>query len=143
MTRTELWLVSSESSIALTAITSKTMPFSPSVGDVIQDKSGSKAKVLAVLGDVFLRSCWGEPSFDLAGYWHTFAEAEEDGCSVVKEEKPWPSVGDEYYYLGSRGNVSLDAWEGDTVDRERRDFFGVWRTEAEAIAKRDMIKGMK
>ena len=118
--------------------------FSPSVGDIITNKEGAKAKVLAVIGDVFLRSCWGEPNFNLAGYWHTFAEAEEDGCSVVKEEKPWPSVGDVYWFLTHEGGACQVApWADMDYKQARRDFLGVFRTEAEAIAKRDKIKGMK
>jgi len=54
------------------------------VGDVIVGKSGDEAKVLEVLTNVFLMSCWND--FDVVGYWLTFAQAQRIGCTIKGSE---------------------------------------------------------
>jgi hypothetical protein len=52
----------------------------PKVGDIIVDTDGDEAKVLAVLGEVFLSSRWRD--FEIAGYWLTFKEVERYGWKI-------------------------------------------------------------
>lgn len=49
-------------------------------GDVLIDEDGDEATVLAVLGDVFLRSEWNEP--EEACVWYTVAEAKRAGFTL-------------------------------------------------------------
>ena len=50
-------------------------------GDIIVNKyTGSKSKILAVLGDVFLMSCWDD--FEYAVGWRTKTEAQKDGYTI-------------------------------------------------------------
>ena len=53
------------------------------VGDIIVNKNKREARVLAVLGDVFLQSKWGY--FDGIGGWYTFAVAEKYGWKLKEE----------------------------------------------------------
>lgn len=55
------------------------------VGDVIVGRNEEEAKVLVVLGEVFLKSYWGE--FDKAANWWTFAETEGAGWRLEEEPK--------------------------------------------------------
>lgn len=51
------------------------------VGNIVVNTNGSEAKVLAIIGDVFLRSMWG--SFSISSdswYTKTEAEAETEEC---------------------------------------------------------------
>ena len=51
------------------------------VGDVVIHEDGDKSKVLAVLGDVFLKSCW--EGFEFAdGCWYTKTQAQEYGWTI-------------------------------------------------------------
>src|SRR3990167_4571899 len=50
------------------------------VGDVIEGEYGDNAKVLAVIGDVFLRSGWN--SMNTAYYWVTKKEAQRNGWKL-------------------------------------------------------------
>ena len=49
-------------------------------GDVVVNEYDKEAKVLVVLNDCFLRSCFGE--FEVADDWFTKVEAQEDGWTV-------------------------------------------------------------
>lgn len=54
------------------------------VGDIILSDFGSEAKVLAVIGDVFLRSSWDD--FDIVGYWYTTKQAQGYDCTLKGSE---------------------------------------------------------
>lgn len=57
------------------------------VGDIVIDTEKGKAKVLAKLDDVFLRSMWNE--FDKAYGWYTIAEAKEY-CLTIEQPPTVP-----------------------------------------------------
>ncbi|MDI9960697.1 MULTISPECIES: hypothetical protein [unclassified Rhodococcus (in: high G+C Gram-positive bacteria)] len=59
------------------------------VGDIIVDTDGDEAKVLAVLGDVFLRSGWSD--FDGTADWLTVSEAKSAGWTV-KQDTPTEEI---------------------------------------------------
>lgn len=59
------------------------------VGDIIVDTDGDEAKVLAVLGDVFLKSGWND--FDETGQWLTVSEAKSAGLTV-KQDTPTEEI---------------------------------------------------
>lgn len=45
-------------------------------GDVLVDRAGDEARVLAVVGDVFLKSIWGD--YEKSGSWYTKCEARKN-----------------------------------------------------------------
>ena len=53
-------------------------------GDIIVDTDGEEAKVLEVLTNTFLRSCWCD--FEEVGSWYAFAEAEKAGWKIKGED---------------------------------------------------------
>jgi hypothetical protein len=57
------------------------------VGDVIVDKNGEEAKILALTNNhtAFLKSRWGD--FNLAGDWYTFTEATNWHLKNQQEDK--------------------------------------------------------
>ncbi|KAB2587260.1 hypothetical protein BS297_00850 [Rhodococcus erythropolis] len=59
------------------------------VGDIIVDTDGDEAKVLAVLGDVFLKSGWND--FDETASWLTVSEAKSAGWTV-KQDTPTEEI---------------------------------------------------
>lgn len=59
------------------------------VGDILVHTDGDEAKVLAVLGNVFLRSEWND--FDKSFEWYTVAEAKMDSWTV-KQDSPAPET---------------------------------------------------
>jgi len=65
-------------------------------GDIIVSEGGKKAKVIDVLPNSFLRSCWGD--FEEARIWHKFTEAEKHGW-MIKGEETIIIVGDKKYKL--------------------------------------------
>lgn len=56
------------------------------VGDIIVDTDGEEAKVLAVLGDVFLRSCWKDFRY-ASDCWSTKKYAEDEGWKIKGAEE--------------------------------------------------------
>lgn len=54
-------------------------------GMIIENRSGSKAKVLRVTGDVFLLSNWD--NYDVAGAEYTKAEAQKEGLKVCRRRR--------------------------------------------------------
>lgn len=56
------------------------------VGDIIVSADGDEGKVLAVLGNVFLKSPWND--FDAASSWYTTAEAESFDWTVKQDTPP-------------------------------------------------------
>lgn len=55
------------------------------VGDIIVDKDGQKAKVLAVLPGVFLRSSLDD--LDHAYSWYTYEEIDQNAWKLESQEK--------------------------------------------------------
>lgn len=58
------------------------------VGDIIVDKDGDKAEVLAVNGDCFLRSCWNDFD-DTTDCWYKNSEIKKNGLKIegIEEDK--------------------------------------------------------
>lgn len=42
--------------------------------------------------------------------------------------------GDRYFFIDSTGNVFDSVWDNHSIDRARRDFLGIYRTQEEAEA---------
>lgn len=59
------------------------------VGDIIVDTDSNEAKVLAVLGDVFLKSSWN--NYDETASWLTISEAKSAGLTV-KQDTPTDEI---------------------------------------------------
>lgn len=55
------------------------------VGDIIVDTDGTEEKVLAVMGDVFLRSC--SDDFDETQSWYTKKEVQKNGYKIKGGEE--------------------------------------------------------
>ncbi len=65
----------------------------------------------------------------------------ELGILIEKKEEVWPEWGDTYWFITSEGKTGSNRWIMNKVDLYRRDFLGIFRTEKEALARRDEIKG--
>ena len=52
----------------------------------------------------------------------------------------WPQVDDRYYFIDTYGDVEEAYWHDDSVDHERRDFLGIYKTEGKAEINRDKIR---
>lgn len=59
-------------------------------GDVIEDLHGSTSRVLAVCGEVFLRSMRSD--HDSVGGWYTIAEAKKDGWKIQQPTTSEPET---------------------------------------------------
>ena len=67
----------------------------------------------------------------MTGGYETVSELERDGW--VEEKAKWePALGEKYYFPEDVG-VTWSSWRNDSIDRQRRDFTGVYPTEKEAI----------
>lgn len=68
---------------------------------------------------------------------------EVDGVKYTREAE-WPSKGDRYYYIEANGYVGNDIWEVDSspVDDSRRNYTGIFKTEAEAQKKAAKVKAL-
>lgn len=51
-----------------------------------------------------------------------------------------PEIGKQYYYITDSGFVNWLNWDNDKGDNERKDFLGIFRTQAEAEARLQEIK---
>ncbi len=59
-------------------------------------------------------------------------------------EPLFPRSRDLYYFLNDDGCIFHSTWDDSELDRERRDFTGIYRTESEAIeAKERIIKAIQ
>lgn len=64
---------------------------------------------------------------------------------IVKEEKPWPSKGDKYYYINDGGAILFSQWTTmddipSWVDIGRRDIGNIFKTEEEARFELERLK---
>lgn len=65
--------------------------------------------------------------------------------SIVKEEKKWPSEGDDYYYIDSTGSILHTQWDmindiPTKVDLGRRDIGNIFKTKEEAEFEKERLK---
>lgn len=106
-------------------------------GQIIKDATGNERKVLAVSDDLVTLS-----------YSHDY----EVACSQLTEkglrdngytwsEPEWePEIGEDVWYISAQGQVEKTTWTYGKIDRNLRDFLGVYPTEEAAIKRRDEIK---
>jgi hypothetical protein len=56
--------------------------------------------------------------------------------------EPWEPKRDKiYWYIAGTGEVCESPWDNIIDDRNRRDFLGIFKTFAQALARRDAVKG--
>lgn len=51
-----------------------------------------------------------------------------------------PKTDERYWFIGSDNVPDSEYWLNDDIDRGRRDFLGIYKHKADAIAARDRIK---
>lgn len=66
------------------------------------------------------------------------AELKKQVCECKEE---WPKTRDIYYYI-TDGQISTSQWYGVYIDKDRRDFLGVFKTKEEAERKLSLIKAL-
>jgi hypothetical protein len=115
-------------------------------GQVITHKDGSKRKILAGVGEVVFPSM--ENDFKRA--YAAYTEPELRALGYTWEEEQWtPEKGERYWsaYLSDGALIVTNyTWNEPASDVKYRDgFFGIFRTEAEALARikfiEDKVKG--
>jgi len=102
-------------------------------GDLIKNRNGKNCKVLGVCGEVVHVSfSINQGSHDEAC---TEADLKEDGYTW--DTPAWePEIGSIYWhvYINGKGEVEDSVWSNDKIDIARRDFLGIYETEALAKA---------
>jgi hypothetical protein len=103
-------------------------------GDVVLDEDDEERTVIERLSRSVLLSDLGER--DTAFCWYTLTDLQELGYTIkstTKEEhKDFPQLHDTFYFIRSRGCVTLSIWTGSYKQRELKEYGNVFKTEAEA-----------
>ncbi len=60
-------------------------------------------------------------------------------CKCVDGKGWMPKEGEEYWFISACGEVLQDNWNQASIDRDRREFLGLFCNKAEAIQRRDQI----
>lgn len=107
-------------------------------GDVLVDKDGCERKVLEILGCIYFIEHEFTPM--------VVAVLEEwlDYRNYTLKSRPkedWtPEIGEKYYHITYGGTVGYLNWDNDEGDNGRKNFLGIFRTQAEAEARLQEIK---
>lgn len=64
-----------------------------------------------------------------------------DSDVIIPPEPEW-KVGDTYFGIYDTGRVYESVWDDDTIDHDRRDFLGIYRTKEEAEAVLVKVKAV-
>lgn len=97
-------------------------------GDLIKNKRGETLKVMEVLGQIFfisvsdnLNACW---------FHQTEEKLKRDGYTW--DTPAWePALNEKYWYIYIYGTPisACDRWENSDIDKECRDFLGIYETK--------------
>lgn len=60
----------------------------------------------------------------------------------MENEKEWPKEGNLYFYINSHSDIDSARFDNDGFDSARQSFLGIFRTEAEAQLKLNLIKAL-
>lgn len=115
-------------------------------GQVIQSKDGTWSKVIEVFeNSVCMNTGFSEKKVaeecHVGGVLLLNPYITEN--YILPKEEWEPSDGKGYFFLFSDGDAGSGIWKGADVEVKRKDFLGVFQTEAEALAFRDKIKELR
>jgi hypothetical protein len=100
-------------------------------GDLIKNEDGINCKVLGVCGEVIHISY----PYDHKIYEDTYTESFLKNQGYTWDTPAWePKMRDVYWHIDERGYISESIWDNDHTDQARRDFLGIYQTEALAEA---------
>ena len=100
-------------------------------GDLIKNEDGINCKVLGVCGEVIHISY----PYDHDVYEDTYTESFLKNQGYTWDTPAYePEDGGDYWYIYTDGDCIHAYWDNDTTDHARRDFLGIYQTEALAQA---------
>jgi len=100
-------------------------------GNLIKNRNGNTRKVMGVCGDTLHLSFLDNH----AEYSFTTTEAQLKKEGYTWDTPAWePSLGILYWFIDAEGDVIDSIWNDDITDHARRDFLGIYQTEALAEA---------
>jgi len=100
-------------------------------GDLVKNEDGINCKVLGVCGEVIHISY----PYDHKIYEDTYTESFLKNQGYTWDTPAWePAYDKTYWFVNASGQAEDDRWINDKFDRARRDFLGIYQTEALAEA---------
>ena len=101
-------------------------------GDLIKDGYGHTRKVLGKCGEVVHLSYSGVAR---DSYLSSYTEFQLKDMGYTWDTPAWePEMHEMYWYIYTDGDCVHAYWDNDTTDHTRRDFLGIYQTEALAEA---------
>ena len=100
-------------------------------GDLIKDRNGITRKVIETCGTVLHISQMD----NLTKYCFTADEAGLIEFGYTWDTPAWePEDGGDYWFISESDEVCFSEWNDDNIEHARRDFLGIYQTEALAEA---------
>jgi len=100
-------------------------------GDLIKDKNEKTRSVLGVCGEVIHISF----ALDHNAHYTTATESQLKKRGYTWDTPAWePSIEKDYWFIIDGGTAIESTWDNHKVDHARRDFLGIYETEALAKA---------
>ena len=100
-------------------------------GDKIKDSCGNTRKILGVCGEVLHIS--SNITHSKYGFTTTETQLKESNCTW--DTPAWePSIEKDYWFIIDGVTAIESTWDNHKVDHARRDFLGIYETEALAKA---------
>ena len=100
-------------------------------GDLVKNENGDMCNILGVCGEVVHISFSNNHSFHDEAY----TEFQLRDMGYTWDAPAWePEDGGDYWYIYTDGDCIHAYWDNDTTDHARRDFLGIYQTEALAQA---------
>ena len=100
-------------------------------GDLVKNEDGINCKVLGVCGEVIHISY----PYDHKIYEDTYTESFLKNQGYTWDTPAYePEDGGDYWFISVSGQVCVCEWNDDDIDHTRRDFLGIYQTEALAEA---------
>ena len=100
-------------------------------GDLVKNEDGDMCNILGVCGEVVHISY----PYDHKIYEDTYTESELKKQGYTWDTLTWePEDRDDYWNISAIGQVCFSEWNDDVIDHARRDFLGIYQTEALAEA---------
>ena len=100
-------------------------------GDLVKNGDGDMCNILGVCGEVVHISFSNNHSFHDEAY----TEFQLKDMGYTWDTPAWePEDGEDYWFISASGQVCVCEWVDDDMEHARRDFLGIYQTEALAEA---------
>jgi len=100
-------------------------------GDLVKNGDGDMCNILGVCGEVVHISFSNNHSFHDEAY----TEFQLKDMGYTWDTPAWePEDGGDYWFISESDEVCFSEWNDDNIEHARRDFLGIYQTEALAEA---------